>query len=88
MARGDHASGKFRGGGNRARLGGHGSGRRFQGSSTAGRVGGDFDVGLAGVPTLTDVPDMRTMGRSRHRGGRGGGGGLFGMSRRMRRMRR
>ena len=87
MARGDHHGGNFRGGGNRARLGGHGMGRRFQGSSTAGRVGGDFDVGLAGVPTLTNVPDMRTMGRVRHRGGRFGGGG-FGMSRRMRRMRR
>ena len=83
MARGDHHGGSFRGGGNRARLGGHGKGRRLQGSSTAGRVGGDFDIGLMGVPSLTNVPDMRTMGRVRHRGGGG-----FGMSRRMRRMRR
>jgi hypothetical protein len=69
---GDFNSGNFRGGGNRARLGGHGRGRRFQGSSTAGRVGGDFDAGLPGVPSLTNVPWMRTMSRSRHRGGRRG----------------
>lgn len=80
MARGSHEGGsRFRSGGNRARLGGHGTGRRFMGSSTAGRVGGDFDAGLMGVPTLTDVRQIRSPG-SRHRGGGG-----IGMMRRMRR---
>ena len=72
MARNNFNRGKFRGGGNTARLGGHGHGRRFQGSSTVGRVGGDFDAGLMGVPTMTNVPWMRTMSGRRHRhGGRG-----------------
>jgi hypothetical protein len=69
---GDFNSGSMRGGPNRARLGGHGKGRRVQGSSTAGQVGGDFNAGISGVPTMTNVPWMRTMGRSRHRGGRRG----------------
>lgn len=81
MARGDHHGGaRFRGGGNRARLGGHGRGFRFQGSSTAGRVGGDFDI--SHMPFgLTDA-DTRVGGR-RHRGPLGGG-----LGRRMRRGRR
>ena len=86
MARGDHEGGRFRAGGDRARLGGHGFGRRVQGSSTAGRVGGDFNMGMAPFG-LTDAA-FRVGGR-RHRHPPGGGfGGGFGMGRRMRRGRR
>ena len=79
MARGDHNSGKFRGGGDRARLGGHGRSERL--------AGGDYDAGVFGAPRLTDVPFYRTMSRRRHRHGSAESGG-FGLGRRMRRGRR
>lgn len=84
----DHEGGNFRGGGNRARLGGHGRGRRVRGSSTAGRIGGDFNMDMTPFG-LTDAA-FRVGGR-RHRYGSSAGagfGGGFGMGRRVRRGRR
>jgi len=76
-SRGDHAGGKFRGGGDRDRLGGHGGGPRF--------AGGDWDAGVPGTVALTDVPFQRTASRIRHRHGFGSG---LGLGRRVRRGRR
>lgn len=65
------------------RFSGHGSGKRVMGSSTAGRVGGDFNQGIDFG--LTDA-DKRVGGK-RHRNSQFAGGG-FGMMRRGRRGRR
>lgn len=64
------------------RFSGHGRGKRIAGSSTVGRVGGDFNMDMAAFG-LTNA-DKRVGGR-RHRGSQFAG---FGMGRRSRRSRR
>lgn len=77
--RGDHSSGsRFRGGGDRQRLGGEG-GVRIRGTSTMGRLAGDWDGGAGGPMAVfgqTDTP-RRQGGRyaHSHAGGMFGGGG-------------
>ena len=86
MARGSHKGGYFRGGGQRQRLGGIG-GVRVRGTSTMGRLAGDYDAGIPGIPgQYTDTP-KRVGGRFRHfgdSGGFGGGGRRFRRSSRRR----